>query len=111
MRAGASQARTGRGRGDTKNRVLCLPPRHHRCAGTEGEVTMPSEATPPRDSPLGLPLLAGDPLEALLWGPLRVSFGLTPEQWRRLTEVVTLHAGSLAVRARHPGAHRAGRRA
>jgi len=32
-----------------------------------------------------------DPLEGLLWGPLRESFGLAPEQWKRLTEVVTLH--------------------
>jgi len=31
-----------------------------------------------------------DPLEGMLWGPLRSSFGLTPEQWKRLTEVVTL---------------------
>ena len=32
-----------------------------------------------------------DPLEGMLWRPLRESFGLTPEQWKRLTEVVTLH--------------------
>ena len=46
------------------------------------------------DPPLSLALLAGfgeDPLEALLWGQLRESFRLTPEQWKRLTEVVTLH--------------------
>jgi hypothetical protein len=43
---------------------------------------------------IGLSDLAGfgrDPLGDLLWGPLRASFGLTPEQWQRLTEVVTLH--------------------
>ncbi len=32
-----------------------------------------------------------DPLEGMLWGPLRESFGLTLEQWKRLTQVVTLH--------------------
>ena len=45
--------------------------------------------------PASLGALAGgfnvDPLEGLLWGPLRESFGLTAEQWKRLTEVVTLH--------------------
>jgi hypothetical protein len=54
-----------------------------------------SEPSAPRDDPaLGLSRLSGrsdDPLEALLWGPLRESFGLTAEPWRRLTEVVTLH--------------------
>jgi hypothetical protein len=33
----------------------------------------------------------GDPQEGPLWTGLRQSFGLTPEQWRRLTQVVTLH--------------------
>ena len=32
-----------------------------------------------------------DPLEDLLWGPFREWFGLTAEQWKRLTVVVTLH--------------------
>jgi hypothetical protein len=44
--------------------------------------------------PPSLAALAGfsdDPLEGMLWGPLRDSFGLTSEQWKRLTEVVTLH--------------------
>jgi hypothetical protein len=45
--------------------------------------------------PSGLSALAGgftvDPLESLLWGPLRESFGLPAAQWKRLTEVVTLH--------------------
>ena len=54
-----------------------LSPRHRGPAWAEEEVTVPSEANPPRDPPLGLPLLAGDPLKALLSGPLRASFGLT----------------------------------
>jgi hypothetical protein len=45
--------------------------------------------------PTGLSALTGgfnvDPLEDLLWGPFRESFGLTAEQWKRLTVVVTLH--------------------
>ena len=45
--------------------------------------------------PTGLSPLTGgfnvDPLEDLLWGPFRESFGLTAEQWKRLTVVVTLH--------------------
>jgi hypothetical protein len=32
-----------------------------------------------------------DPMEDRLWGPMRESFGLTLEQWQRLTKVVTLH--------------------
>jgi len=47
------------------------------------------------EPPSSLSALAGgfnvDPLEGVLWGPLRESFGLTTEQWKRLTEVVTLH--------------------
>jgi hypothetical protein len=45
------------------------------------------------DSRPSLSALAGfpNPLQDLLWGPLRESFGLTAEQWQRLTEVVTLH--------------------
>jgi hypothetical protein len=45
--------------------------------------------------PPNLDQLAGgfnvDPLEGLLFGPLRESFGVNAEQWKRLTEVVTLH--------------------
>jgi hypothetical protein len=32
-----------------------------------------------------------DPLEGLLWGPMRETFGLAADPWKRLTEVVTLH--------------------
>lgn len=59
------------------------------------ELPMPAESVTMSEPPSLLSALAGgldvDPMQGLLWGPLRDSFGLSPEQWKRLTEVVTLH--------------------